>query len=281
MKRFYAILVINSFVFFLISLNAQIPNSGFEDWVVDGNNNNPIDWSTTNHDPIVCVTPYTPAYAGDYSMRVSTYDAEIIIITGVASIEFPHAQRPSELNACIKTTVMPGDKVYLIIAFYQGDSVVALPTDCTFSIDTTISEFTCFTFPITYQSILNPDSASIIIIAGSESAKLGTEIIVDELSFNYTTTIVQKRSISKPVAENFPNPAANFTYIPVNLNRPSDLEILIWDIKGTIVQSQSIQKLTVGEHELLVNTSQLTNGIYLYSVRGEDIFLRSKMVICK
>lgn len=45
---------------------------------------------------------------------------------------------------------MPGDKVYLIIAFYQGDSIVALPADCTFSIDTTISEFTYLTFPITY-----------------------------------------------------------------------------------------------------------------------------------
>jgi hypothetical protein len=281
MKRFYAILVINSFVFFLISLTAQIPNSGFEEWVVDGNNNNPVDWSTTNHDPIVCVTPYTPAYAGNYSMRVSTYDADIMIIPGVASVEFPHVQRPSELSACIKTTVMPGDIVYLIIAFYQGDSIVALPTDCTFSIDTTISEFTCLTFPITYQSSLYPDSASIIIIAGSESAQLGTEIIVDELSFNDATSIDQTIAISKPVAENFPNPAKNFTYIPVNLNRPSDLEILIWDVKGTMVQFQSIQKLQDGEHELLVNTSQLTNGIYLYSVRGEDIFLHSKMVICK
>jgi hypothetical protein len=281
MKKIYTILAISSFVFFLISLNAQIPNSGFEEWVVDGNNNNPVDWSTTNHDPIVSVTPYTPAYAGDYSMRVSTYDAEILIITGVASVDFPHAQRPSELNACIKTAVMPGDKVYLIVAFYQGDSIVALPTDCTFSIDTTISEFTCLTFPITYQSILNPDSASIIIIAGSESAQLGTEIIVDELSFNVATTIDHRTAISKPVAENFPNPAENFTYIPVNLVQPSDLELLIWDLKGTMVHSQSIQKLPVGEHELLVNTSQLTSGIYLYSVRGEDIFLHSKMVICK
>lgn len=266
---------------FLISLKAQIPNNGFENWLVDGNNNNPVNWTTTNSDPYVSVTPYTPAYAGSFSMKVTTFDAGIVTVTGLAAIEFPYTQRPLEINACIKTTVMPGDKVYFILSLWEGDSIIASPTNCSFSIDTTISNFTCLSFPITYLSNLNPDSASIIIIAGSDSAQLGTEIIVDELSFNLTTAIDQTIATTNNNTVNYPNPAGNFTYIPVNLFNESDVEVLIWDIKGNLVQSYPFQYLKVGKHELLVNTSQLTNGIYPYSVRGKDFTVYGKMVICK
>jgi len=143
MKRLYTFLAINVLMIFLISLRAQIPNGGFENWVADGNDNNPIDWSTTNGDPFVSVTPYTPAYAGSFSMKVSTFSAGFLTVSGVASIEFPYTQRPSEINACIKTTVMPGDKVYLIISMFHEDVIIASPTNCSFSIDTTISNFTC------------------------------------------------------------------------------------------------------------------------------------------
>jgi hypothetical protein len=280
-KKFGTLLAINVFMSFLFSLTAQIPNGGFEDWVVDGNDNNPVDWRTANSDPILTVTPYTPAYAGNFSMKVSTYDAGVMIIPGVATAEFPYTQRPSEINACIKTTIMPGDKVFLIISMYHEDSIIALPTDCSFSIDSTISEFTCLSFPITYQSDLIPDSAIIIVLAGSVSAQVGTEIIVDELTYTINTT--DDKSFAATISNdvNYPNPAGEFTYIPVNLMAESDVEILIWDMNGRIIQSLPFHHLPVGKHELLVNTKQFTNGIYPYSVKGKDFTFNGKIVIDK
>ena len=281
MKKLYALFVTIILTLSLFSLNAQIPNNGFENWMADGNDYNPVDWSTTNNSPYISVTPYTPAYAGNFSMKVSTYFAEILTVTGVAAIEFPYSERPSEINACIKTTIMPGDKVTLYFSLYKGDSIIASPTYCSFSIDTTISDFTCLSFPITYQSNLIPDTANITIIAGSASAQLGTEIIVDELSFNLSSSTDETISvIDKPVV-NYPNPSGNFTYIPVNMLTGSNVLVLIWDIEGNLVQSQSFQELTSGKHELFINTSQHKNGIYPYTVKGKGFIYNGKIVICR
>ena len=79
MNRICSVLAIKLCMLLQISLVAQIPNGGFEDWVADGSNNNPVDWETTNKDPILSVTPYTPAYAGNFSVKVSTYDAGVLV----------------------------------------------------------------------------------------------------------------------------------------------------------------------------------------------------------
>jgi hypothetical protein len=281
MRHICAILSVSLTIFFSFSIHAQIPNNGFENWLVDGNDNNPVDWSTTNNYPLVSVTPYTPAYAGEVSMRVSTFEAINMTFGGAASIEFPYSDRPKALNACVKTTVMPGDKVLLIISFYQGDSIIALPTDCTFSIDTTLTDFTCLSFPVTYQSNLVPDSAIIIVMAGSDSPQPGTEIIIDELFFTLATRIEQKDSFDSGNSHNYPNPAGNITYIPLDLFYESDVEVIIWDINGKVVQSYPFHSLSVGNHELNINTSQLSNGIYPYSVRGKDFIFHNKMLISK
>jgi hypothetical protein len=200
---------------------------------------------------------------------------------GVASTEFSYIDRPVSLNACVKTTVMPGDKVLLIISFFQGDSIIALPTDCTFSIDTTLTDFSCLSFPVTYQSNLIPDSASIIVMAGAESPQPGTEIIVDELSFNLATHVEQEDCFDSRIAINYPNPARNITYIPVDLIKESDLEVIVWDLKGNVIQSYPFYSLSVGNHELHIDTHQLSTGIYPYAIRGNDYIIHSKMVISK
>lgn len=176
---------------------------------------------------------------------------------------------------------MPGDKVLFIISLYQEDSIIALPTDCTFSIDSTISEFACYIFPITYQSDLIPDLASIVVIAGSDTPQIGTEIIVDELSFLVNTGVDQRNALPNSLSVSYPNPAQDNTYIPIHLLKGSEVEVIVWDLKGNLVQSYPFHYLEAGKHELELDIRQLPNGMYAYSVRGEDIFLRSKMVISK
>jgi len=281
MKKLHTILASSLLMMSLISGNAQVPNGGFENWVSDGTDNNPVDWETTNSDPFVCVTPYTPAYAGNYSMRVSAFDAGFMTVPGAASIEFPYTQRPSLVKACIKATVMPGDKVFLIVSLFQGDSIIAAPTNGTFVIDTTISEFTCLSFPITYLSNLTPDHANIMVLAGITTAQLGTEIIVDELSFDLSPVLDKPMLKANTSKANYPNPAGNFTYIPIDLLNESDVDVLLWNSNGNLVQSSPFHCLKEGKQELLVNTSQLTNGMYPYLVVGEDFTISGKIEICK
>ena len=110
---------------------------------------------------------------------------------------------------------------------------------------------------------------------------MGTEIIVDELTYTINTTSDQSFATTMNNDVNYPNPAGEFTFIPVNLAFESDVEVLVWDINGKVVKSYPFRFLPAGKHDLLVNTNQLTNGIYPYSVRGKDFTFNGKIVIDK
>ncbi len=281
MRRILILLSVSIAVVINLSGQAQIPNSGFEEWVTEGSDLNPAGWMTTNNNPLVSVTQYTPAHMGDFSMKVSTFEAVNMTFAEVATLEFTCTERPAALNACLKTSVMPGDRVLLIMAFFNGDSIVALPTDCTFSIDTTLSEFTCFSFPVTYYSSLTPDSAIIIVMAGSESPMTGTEIIVDELSFTLATHNEPDIESEERKIMNYPNPAAFVTYIPVKLDYPSEVVVRIWDLNGRMVQFYTFPDLPAGRQEMRIDTTPLENGIYGYSVTTQGHTKYSKLVISR
>lgn len=263
------------------NLISQIPNGTFESWAVDiYGDNNPVSWTTTNSDPDISVTPYTPAYAGTYSMKVSTFDPGFMAIPGVAEISFPYSQRPTHINACIKANILSGDKAYIIVALYQGDSIVAAPGDCSFVIDTTISSFTCLSFPITYQSALIPDSAYIMVVAGSSLAQLGTNIIVDNLSFSLPADIATYNNIQNKIT-NYPNPTSSETYIDLSLNSKTNIVISIWDTKGALVKTIDLGTVASGKQRITLNTNTLENGIYSYNLKGEDISFYGKLIVNK
>lgn len=279
MKRIFKCLALYSMSLILVPLTAQIPNSGFEEWVQDGDDYNPAGWNTSNNAPILTVSPFFPPYAGNLSMKVNTFNAGIMVVPGVAAAEFPYMQRPSAISACLKTNVMPGDRVLFIISMFSKDSIIALPTDCSFSIDSTIADFTCFTFPITYRSDLTPDSASIIIMAGSNLPQAGTEIIVDELSFHETTVTVPATPAASTFSGVYPNPAGGFAQIGLDLTNESDVVVFIWDSRGSLVRSLPFDSLKPGKHELKIETGHLAKGIYPFSVRGKDVAFHGRLII--
>ncbi|MBL0329784.1 MAG: T9SS type A sorting domain-containing protein [Bacteroidetes bacterium] len=263
------------------NLIAQIPNGTFESWAVDiYGDNNPVSWTTTNSDPDISVTPYSPAYAGTYSMKVSTFDPGFMAIPGIADVSFPYSQRPTQINACFKANILPGDKAYIIVALYQGDSIVAAPGDCSFVIDTTISTFTCMSFPITYQSALIPDSAYIMIVAGSSFAQLGTNIIVDNLTFSLPADIATYSNNQNKITS-YPNPTSAETYIDLNLNSKNNIVISVWDAKGALVNTINVGAIAAGKEQITLNTNTLENGIYTYHVKGEDISYYGKLIVNK
>ena len=281
MKKNSTFLVIILLVLSINTINAQIPNNGFEDWATDDDGQyNPVGWTTLNDDPYICATPYTPAYAEIYSMKVTTVDYGFAVVPGAAQAEFPYAQRPATIEFCLKATVMPGDRVYVVVSLYDGDSIIAAPGNCTFSIDTTIENYTCLSYPITYLSNKYPTSGNIMILAGTNTPQVGTFIVVDEIQFSGTTGINNSFNASEKIVRNFPNPAQNYTYLHVKLSKESDVEVVIMDMNGKLVQSIPYQSLQSGKNDLLVNTSQFANGIYTYSVKSKDFNYFGKMVVC-
>ena len=265
------------FLFTAGETQAQIPNSGFESWTLDVDNNlNPDSWETSNAYPLVSVEQYTPAYAGNYSLRASAFDAGIITIAGIAYVSFPLTARPTHLRACVKTNVMPGDFAYIMFAAWSGDSVIAAADSCTFKIDSAITQFTCINLPIAYISSLLPDSATIMISGGDLSnAQLGTEIIVDELSFLGVGIDEAEKGIS---FQSYPNPASdrmNFTW---TMKQREDLTLHIYDSNGKEVITENVQAAL---HSVSIPVSNLAEGLYFSRLTGENINTSGKFLIVR
>jgi hypothetical protein len=281
--KFYSIL---SALFLLSSVaSAQIPNGGFENWNTDVDGNiNPNSWETTNDigSGFTSVTQYTPAYVGSYSMLVKSWNSGFGIIGGVSSTSFPYNQKPTYLKACIKTNVMPGDNVYIIVALYKADSIISSSANCTFVIDSTINNFRCINFPISYQYNLIPDSVEIMVIGGSAIAQLGTQIIVDDLSFGFTSGINELSLTSTNENLNvYPNPAQNNLFFETQISKISDIKIKIYDFNGSLLSENFFSNVDFGSHEFDVSISNLSNGMYFYSVENDNSTKNGKFVISK
>ncbi|MFN8116484.1 MAG: T9SS type A sorting domain-containing protein [Bacteroidia bacterium] len=79
----------------------------------------------------------------------------------------------------------------------------------------------------------------------------------------------------------FPNPASNEVTVNFGLNQSSKVEIEVYDVTGKIVNTVKLDNLEAGNHSSKLNTSSLSAGVYMYSVKSENAKMFSKFTIAK
>jgi hypothetical protein len=262
-------------VLFAGVLYAQIPNNSFEAWEPDPlyGNLNPVGWETTNDDTEVSVAQYTPAKVGSFAMKVETFDPGFLTLPGIAFAEFPYDGRPAYFSCWVKTSVEPGDAVYIIVSMWKGDTLVASPDSCTFVLDSTISNYTYLSMHLSYLSALTPDSANIMVIAGKyETASLGTEIIVDEMVFGNTAGTGDIRPSGQfQTGPSYPNPSSDKVFLPVSLQKSAGIEAQIYSNSGSLIRTVGFGMLSAGSHNLELTISDLADGTYHYKLSSAGL----------
>jgi hypothetical protein len=273
---------------FLISLHSQIPNAGFEDWATDPDgNNNPVGWQTTNSFPVVNVEPYVPGCQGNYAMKVKTLDMGFISLPGVAIMEtgYNFIQAPTKFSACVKSNIMPGDQALIIVALMKGDSIIASTGDCTFKIDSTISQFTYLEFPIAIRSNLVPDSLYIMVASGLTNVQIGTEIIVDEISFSggSSTNVLEEKNLPGAflLAQNYPNPFNPSTKINYQISQNDFVSLKVYNVLGNEVATLVNEVKPAGNYEVTFDARSLSSGTYFYKLQAGSFVETKKMMLLK
>jgi hypothetical protein len=263
-------------------VSAQVPNGDFETWSLDGSGNmNPVYWETYNFAPDdTCVFPYTPAYNGNYSMRVTTWDFFGTPYPGIAFIEFPYTDRPEQICFCIKTTITPGDIGYVMMALQNGDSSIAAMDSCTFKFYNTTNQFNCYSFPINYLNPLIPDTAIIMVIAGDFTAPLlGTEVIVDDIRFDCPVGTGETPSLSSLAGAVYPNPSSHHTFIPLSLETGSEISVSISDLYGKEIKRIDKGFMAAGKRIIKLEVNDFATGLYFYTVNGNNFKFAGKFVV--
>lgn len=102
------------------------------------------------------------------------------------------------------------------------------------------------------------------------------------VSWNLTFSDVGIKDI-KPQIEysTFPNPAADVLNVKYNLFEESEIAISIVDMNGRVVVTNKQKKQSAGEYKTELNTSGLSNGSYILSIKINQQTINNKFVISK
>lgn len=272
-------------LFSITALLAQVPNNGFESWVNDADGNwNPEFWNTSNSTPDTNVFQYTPAYAGNYSMQVSSMSiGGGFVIPGMAYINYTSHARPTLMTICMQSTVAPGDQILVYYSSWRNDTMIAAVGNCTFHIDSTMGSFHCLSFPISYsRDVMIPDTAQVMILAGNlSSAQVGTSVIVDEITLSGDDNAIHEseNNLSATLQQNFPNPSSQSSIIPLTLTHNSKVLVKIYDVQGRELKTIADELMTAGTHNIKLSVDDLAKGVYYYNAVGDNFNLSKKFVV--
>jgi len=106
-------------------------------------------------------------------------------------------------------------------------------------------------------------------------------ITASTISGNCISLGVNETSLNNnfSVSQNNPNPAKNNTEIAVKLTENSNVSVVITNLMGQRVMEINKGMLTSGKHNISINTSNLSSGIYFYTVTANNNSVTKKMVI--
>jgi len=291
MKKFTIILTV--LIAMVITTNAQITNSGFENWTTVGSYEDLTGWATFNNASTgsfySCTksTDHYPASVGSYSVRLENNTALIGDYSGLGVIflgdqignsgPFPITGHPTSLTGYYKYAPLNGDTMYIKITLYSGGSGNMVSS----GLFTTASASSWTSFSIPLSTYTSADSGMISISAYYANGfppqyfPHGNSVLyVDNLNFDNLIN-----SVAEQISENYtfslyPNPASDIITFNIDNTNNADLTFNIYNIIGTLVKSEKL-KQDNGQ----INIGYLNSGIYFVEIKSKEWAGKQKLII--
>ncbi|MBI4811213.1 MAG: T9SS type A sorting domain-containing protein [Ignavibacteriales bacterium] len=299
MKTFTFILMILMTV--ATTLNAQIPNNGFENWETTGNCMIPTGWYCPNnfadtsgsYFAVTRSADHYPPPVGNYSIRLENNVSLLPSWQGIGMAwsgdslgldnpAFPITGHPISLCGYYKFIPQNNDTMDIHIVLYKNGIDIAMGNFISFA---PASDWTPFNIPI--SDYTDADSARIMMIAAyidkEHSGVQGNSVLyVDNLSFDTLITTMHLASSELPskfyLAQNYPNPFNPVTIIRYSL--PNDVgrngiptymvTLTVYNLLGQEVAILVNEKREAGRYEVGFDASSLSSGVYFYRVVAGD-----------
>jgi hypothetical protein len=94
-------------------------------------------------------------------------------------------------------------------------------------------------------------------------------------------TPVIKESKVFVVSQNQPNPFSENTSVVIYMRAGSDLTCTVSDATGKVVSTQIMGYKGAGNHDVVISGSDLTSGVYFYTLKTKDSEVTKKMQVIK
>ncbi len=252
-------------VFLSSSLFAQIPNPGFESWVVGNWQLDPEGWTTANGQLLPAVIQDNDAYEGDYAMRVNAIDDGLGAF-GWAECTVPITYIPSSLDFYVKAGTEFGG-VSVSISFYNNEFLF---NSFDWNSGSPIEEWTLISIPLEQEE---PVLTHAVIRVEAQVGDLvpGTAwISVDAMGFEGPLSDDDVMGDEK--LELYPNPASDYIILD-GISANSTVRIMN-------VSGQTVFESNPATSQMRLDVQNFAQGLYIINIQNPDkINISRKLVI--
>jgi len=282
MKKPLLFLFLFSSIFLILKTNAQtIPNANFENWT-DGL---PDGWIILS--PKASVVQSTDKQNGVFSVKFTmnqSFDRSGLATNGymLSTHTFSYF-----LNGYIKANLIKGES-FIANVFYVRNSDQSHTGGSEFT-GLSRTSWTPFHVSLFKPVGYTPDSFEVFFVFDGTSSlsyvmidnlNLSNTAIGDELgtSSYFGIESVLNQNINSSF---YPNPTIGNAEIEFSLTSSSNINIKIYDVTGRLINAVLNESKSSGVHKIQVNTEELQNGIYFYTIAGDGFSNTKKFIVSK
>ena len=153
-------------------------------------------------------------------------------------------------------------------AYFQATSQYALEDDAV------------YTIPIVYED-LNPLNVAepVQFMYIQDFSYTEADFIWDVPNPDFPVGIEPVENNLTFVSQNFPNPFNNTSVVTVKLEKATDLSLEVFNLTGQKVYEINNGKVGAGSHTLTIDASNLSSGVYFYTVFAGENSVTKKMIV--
>lgn len=276
-----------------LSSQAQIPNSGFEDWTIYGNGQTPDGWWCSNDSlipassyfPISRSSDHYPLTIGNYSIRLENNPALAAWAgfgmawaggySGSDHAVFPVSGHPKSLCGYYKYLPQNGDMMNIRWFLYKNGLPVSGGYGLLLS-GAAAEDWTPFRIYAADTLYADADSARIIISSFDWNGTVqgNSVLFVDNLSFDDPISSVPDPAASNNSFRVFPNPASDLITLSTDNWADAGITMNIYDETGSLIRTSLIK-----QNQQQIYISDLACGIYMLEIKTKNRVEKQKLII--
>lgn len=289
---------------------AQIPNSGFEDWGITDtippiNPAEPIGWTTSNFlmnaGGNQTVFQTEDAVEGNFAVKIVS-DTSVVsppfgtgvldtlsgflalgVVNQISLGGITYTDRPDSMSIWIKGIVIPGDTSSILVTlvyyddFLQTTDTIGILMPIIMTVSDTV--YKKVTVPFLYSSNENPNLLLVRMgVGGRRGGEVfpGNELFIDDIQFIGLSTATKQVHAPEQTVKVSPNPMSQQSILEFGNPNNNSFDFTLMNTNGEVLKKTQ----NINSSQFTLQRENLPAGLYYYtfSTKGQIVY-SGKLVI--